>query len=102
MTNNNSYISFSGNEILITNPYNILLKEDADQILIYLGFNPKQKNYNNDYYEILNTTENRIKAENVEVAIKKILEMRYKIAEEFVNSFTKNNSSIDQILNKEN
>lgn len=87
MTNNNNYISFSGNEILITNPYNILLKEDADQILIYLGFNPKQKEHNGPYYKILNTTENRIKAENVEIVIKKILKMQHKIAEEFVNSF---------------
>lgn len=87
MTNNNSYISFSGNEILITNPYNILLKEDADQILIYLGFNPEQKEYNGPYYKILNTTENRIKAENVEIVIKKILKMQHKIAEEFINSF---------------
>lgn len=85
--NNNNYISFSSNEILITNPYNILLKEDADQILIYLGFNPKQKEYNNAYYKILNTTENRIKAEKVEIVIKKILKMQYKIAEEFVNNF---------------
>lgn len=87
MTNNINYVSFSGNKILILNPYDILSKEDADQILIYLGFNPKQKNYNKNYYEILNTTENRIKAENVEVVIKKILKMQYKIAEEFINSF---------------
>lgn len=87
MTNNNNYISFSGNEILITNPYNILLKEDADQILIYLGLNPIREKHDNAYYEILNTTENRTKAENVEVVIKKILKMQYKIAEEFVNSF---------------
>lgn len=91
MTNNNNYISFSGNEILITNPYNILLKEDADQILIYLGLNPIREKHDNAYYEILNTTENRTKAENVEVVIKKILKMQYKIAEEFVNSFINDN-----------
>lgn len=87
MTNNNTYISFSGNEILIANPYNYLSHEDADQILIYLGFNPIREKHNNAYYEILNTTENRIKAENVEVVIKKILKMQYKIAEEFINNF---------------
>ena len=94
MTNNNNYVSFSGNEILITNPYNILLKEDADQILIYLGFNPKQKEYNGPYYKILNTTENRIKAENVEIIIKKILKMQHKIAEEFINSFINDKSNV--------
>ena len=93
-TNNNSYISFSGNEILIPNPYNILLKEDADQIIIYLGLNPKQKEHNGPYYKILNTTENRIKAENVEIVIKKILKMQHKIAEEFVNSFTNNKPNV--------
>ena len=85
--NNNNYISFSGNEILITNPYDFLSKEDAYQILIYLGFNYKQKERHCGCYKILNTPENRKKAENAEVVIKKILEMRYKIAEEFVNSF---------------
>ena len=94
MTNNNSYFSFSDNKILIVNPYKVLLKEDADQILIYLGLNPIRKEYNNAYYEILDTTENRTKAENVEVAIKKILKMQYKIAEEFINSFINDKSNV--------
>ena len=94
MINNNSYISFSGNKILIVNPYKVLSKEDADQILIYLGLNPIRKGYNNVYYEILNTTENRTKAENVEVVIKKILKMQYKIAEEFINSFINDKSNV--------
>ena len=87
VTNNNIYVTFSGDKILITNPYKILSEEDADQIVIYLGFNPIREKHDNAYYEILNTIENRTKAENVEVVIKKILKMQYRIAEEFVNSF---------------
>lgn len=33
---NNSYVSYFNNKILIKNPYKVLSKEDADQILIYL------------------------------------------------------------------
>lgn len=89
---NNSYVSYFNNKILIKNPYKVLSKEDADQILIYLGFTPEQEKYNYAYYGILNTTENRVKAENVEVIIKKILKMQQKVAEEFVNSFINDKS----------
>ena len=85
--NNNNYVSFSGDEILIKNPYDFLPQEDADKILIYLGIIYINNKKIHGCYKISNTIENRIKAENAEIAIKKILEKQYKIAEEFINSF---------------
>lgn len=84
---NNIHFSFYNKDILIENPYNYLLPEEADKILIYLGLTPKRsKEYCNNY-KIPNTIENRKKIDNVEIAIKKILEKQQKEAEEFVNSF---------------
>lgn len=90
-TYNNAYdnihFSFYDKDILIEDPYNYLLPEEADKILIYLGLNPKrnEKYYNN--YKIPNTVENRKKVDNVEIAIKKILEKQQQEAEEFIDNF---------------
>ena len=92
--NNDNYISFSGNEISILNPYDYLSQEDADKILIYLGINPITKRKSFGSYEILNTPENYKRVANVEIVIKKILKMEQKIAEEFVNSFINDKSNV--------
>lgn len=86
-THDNIHFSFYNKDILIENPYNYLLPEEADKILIYLGLNPKRnKEYYNNY-KIPNTIENRKKVDNVEIAIKKILEKQQQEAEEFIDNF---------------
>lgn len=90
---NDIHFSFYNKDILIENPYNYLLPEEADKILIYLGLKPKKsKEYYNNY-KIPNTIENRKKVDNVEIAIKKILEKQQKEAEEFINNYINNKES---------
>lgn len=91
-TYDNIHFSFYNKDILIENPYNYLLPEEADKILIYLGLTPERnKKYCNDY-KIPNTIENRKKVDNVEIAIKKILEEQQKEAKEFINNYINDKS----------
>lgn len=97
-TYDNIHFSFYNKDILIENPYDYLLPEEADKILIYLGLDPKRsKEYYNNY-KIPNTIENRKKVDNVEIAIKKILEKQQKEAEEFINNYINNKANTDGTL----
>lgn len=97
-TYDNIHFSFYNKDILIENPYNYLLPEEADKILIYLGLAPERsKKYCNDY-KIPNTIENRKKVDNVEIAIKKILEEQQKEAEEFINNYINSNVNTNGTL----
>lgn len=78
------------NNILITDPYECLQFEYADQIIKYLGLNKDNKCPFYNAYEIDGTEENRKKLDKVVALIEKYTAEKQKEAEAYIDNFINN------------
>ena len=90
---NSFYIKVYVNNILITDPYECLQFEYADQIIKYLGLNKDNKYPFYNAYEIDGTEENRKKIDKVVALIEKYASKKQKEAEAFIDNYINNKES---------
>ncbi|MDU1827532.1 MAG: hypothetical protein E6790_08680 [Veillonella sp.] len=76
--------------ILITDPYECLQSEYADQIIKYLGLNKDNKYPFYNAYKIDGTEENRKKLDKVVALIEKYTSEKQKEAEAYIDNFINN------------
>ena len=76
--------------VLITDPYECLQSEYADQIIKYLGLNKDNKYPFYNAYEIDGTEENRKKIDKVVALIEKYTAEQQKEAEAYIDNFINN------------
>lgn len=84
---NSFYIKVYVNNVLITDPYECLQSEYADQIIKYLGFSKDNKYPFCNAYEIDGTEENRKKLDKVVALVEKYTSEKQKEAEAFINNY---------------
>lgn len=87
---NSFCISVYIENILITDPYECLPSEYADQIIKYLGLNKDNKYPFYNVYEIDGTEENRKKLDKVVALIEKYTNKKQKEAETYIDNFINN------------
>lgn len=85
--NNSFCVRVNVNSILITDPYECLPSEYADQIIKYLGLNKDNKYTFYNAYEIDGTEENRKKIDKVVALIKKYTAEQQKESEAYIDNF---------------
>ena len=88
--NNSFYIKVEIERILITDPYECLQSEYADQIIKYLGLNKDNKRLFYDAYVIDGTEENRKKLDKVVALIEKYTSKKQKEAEAYIDNYINN------------
>lgn len=87
---NSFCISVYIENILITDPYECLPSEYADQIIKYLGLNKDNKYPFYNVYEIDGTEENRKKLDKVVALIEKYTSEKQKEAEAYIDNYINN------------
>lgn len=85
--NNFFYISVDTHSILITDPYECLQSEYADQVIKYLYLNKNDKLQPHNAYIVYDTEENRKKLDKVVALIEKYTAEKQKEAEAYIDNF---------------
>lgn len=88
--NNFFYISVDTHSILITDPYECLQSEYADQIIKYLCLNKNDKLQPHNAYIVYDTEKNRKKLDKVVALIEKYVSDKQKEAEAFIDNYINN------------